>query len=131
LASEVQPAARFICILYESPLFILESDVKHLYKVSKMEKIWLRIAVLATACVSSSVFAQSNGSGSSWYTWFQNWWNNFWNTWNNGGGHSGGGYSVPELDGATGPLAIALITVVVGIGLERNRRRKQKESSVS
>lgn len=36
-----------------------------------------------------------------------------------------GGNSVPELDGAMGPLAMAILAGVIGIGLER-RRRKDK-----
>lgn len=37
----------------------------------------------------------------------------------------GCGNSVPELDGAMGPIAMALLAGVIGIGLER-RRRKNK-----
>ncbi len=98
-----------------------------------MQSTFTRIAaffILLTA--SFSVFA-SNSGGSSWYSYFVSRWNyywtNFWNTWGSSGGSSAGssgGNSVPELDGATGPLAVALITVVVGIGLERNRRNKQR-----
>jgi len=95
-----------------------------------MQKLSTKFAALVFAlAASSSVFAQSGSHGSSWYYYFisrwNSFWTNFWSTWNSGSTSAGGGNSVPELDGATGPLAIALITVVIGIGLERNRRKKQ------
>ena len=48
--------------------------------------------------------------------------------WDPGCGPNGpgcGGNSVPELDGAMGPLAVAILAGVIGIGIER-RRRKDK-----
>ena len=97
-----------------------------------MEKLFTRFAaVFVIFLASSSVYASNSGNSSSWYYFFISRWNgfwtNFWNTWGSGGtGGGSGGNSVPELDGATGPLAVALITVVIGIGLERNRRKKQR-----
>ena len=52
-----------------------------------------------------------------------------------GGSHSGGtaadssgdgGQSVPELDAAVGPLALALLGGVVAVGLERRRRKNKR-----
>ncbi len=91
-------------------------------------KLLLGISILVTA---PAVLAQSSGDSNSaadWNSWWQNllnYWNNYWNQ------NNGGGYSVPELDASTGPLAVTLIAVVVGIGLERNRRRKQREKAAS
>ena len=45
----------------------------------------------------------------------------------NGGG--GGGQSVPELDAAVGPLALALLGGVVAVGLERRRRKNKRNDT--
>ena len=44
-------------------------------------------------------------------------------------GGGGGGQSVPELDAAVGPLALALLGGVVAIGFEHRRRKNKRDAS--
>ncbi|MBX2884384.1 MAG: hypothetical protein KTR32_30810 [Granulosicoccus sp.] len=97
-----------------------------------MRRTLTKIGIGISSLYSSLALAQSNSGGDTGDTDWDAWWQTLLDYWNNYGPHDvGGAYSVPELDGASGPLAIALITVVIGIGLERNRRRKQRHQSDS
>lgn len=68
---------------------------------------------LYCSLMATSVHA-SHGGG------FWGWLEHFW-----GHGGGGGGNAVPELNGAMGPIALALLAGIIGIAVERKRRKSK------
>lgn len=83
------------------------------------------IAPLLLIFSISDVYASGGGNFHDFINWLVNFIRSI--DWGNHGGHSGGGNSVPELDTAAGPIAVALLAAIIGIGLERRRRAKKQE----
>lgn len=90
---------------------------------------WILATVIVAGMSVASVNAHAHSGGNFWHNLFHYFGGSHGGQTGGGGGgnHGGSGHTVPELDGATGPIAFALLGGIVAIGLERRRRKNQKD----